>query len=96
MLHDFRYAIEDLENNPITCPTLLVLGNDNKPFHNAYKPALDVFKKWEHVTIKYVDGGHDAHNNNPENVAPTISKFLLDESKFNTNTSLPKCTTVNH
>lgn len=96
MLHDFRYATEDLENNPITCPTLLVLGNENKPFHNFYKPALDVFKKWDHLTIKYIDGGHDAHNNNPENVAPPISKFLHEESKLILNTLYTKYKITSH
>lgn len=82
MLHDFRYAVENLENDPITCPVLMLLGNQNKPFHNSYKPTFDVLKRWDHVTIKYVDGGHDVHNNNPENIAPHITKFLLEEGKI--------------
>lgn len=79
MLHDFRYAVENLENDPITCPVMMILGSRNKPFHNLYKPVFDIMKKWNHVSIKYAEGGHDVHNNNPENVAPYITKFLSEE-----------------
>lgn len=81
ILHDFRYAVDYLENEPITCPVLMLLGSRNKAFHNLYKPTFDVLKKWNHVSIKYVEGGHDVHNNSPENVAPHISKFLLEKGK---------------
>lgn len=81
MLHDFRYAIESLENDPITCPVLMVLGSRNTDFHNTYKPTYDIIKKWNHISIKYAEGGHDVHNNNPENVAPYINSFLLEKGK---------------
>lgn len=79
ILHDFRYALEDLKYNPIACPVLMVLGNKNKHFHNLYTPVFEALKKLNQISIKYVNGGHDIHNNNPEEVAPHIAKFLLSE-----------------
>lgn len=79
--HDYRYAIESMENNPITCPVLLVLANANSALRDLFRPQLDVLRKWGNIIIERVNGGHDVHINNPENVVPIISQFLLDKSK---------------
>lgn len=82
MLHDFRYAIENLANDPIICPVLMILGKRNSSFHNMYRPVFDILKKQNNVSIAYADGGHDVHNNKPEEVAPYINKFLLETSTY--------------
>ncbi|KAJ8922893.1 hypothetical protein NQ315_007929 [Exocentrus adspersus] len=77
-LHDFRYIIETLREDPVTCPVLIVLG-----LKSLTKDHMEVlvkeFKRWNNISIEYVDDYHDVHNNSPGLVAPIITKFLLTE-----------------
>ncbi|XP_068907557.1 serine hydrolase-like protein 2 [Tenebrio molitor] len=76
-LHDFRYILETLKKFPVTCPVLMVLGRDSELQQMYMKPITKFLKKYKNIMIKNVDGHHDVHNNEPEIVAPYVTKFLL-------------------
>lgn len=76
--HDFRYILETLKEDPVTCPILIILGEYSFT-KTDMEPILQELKKWNNVSIKYVDGYHDIHNNNPDLVGPLISKFLATQ-----------------
>lgn len=75
-VHDFRYILESMKEDPVTCPILIILGEQSITKVHM-KPLIQELKTWSNVFIEYVDGYHDVHNNNPDIVAPFINKFLL-------------------
>ncbi|CAH1174182.1 unnamed protein product [Phaedon cochleariae] len=78
-LHDRRFAKESLLEDPVTCPVLLILAKQNQKPIRKYADILDMIRKWKNVTVRFVEGGHDVHNNYPERVAPHITEFLLKQ-----------------
>lgn len=72
---DYNYMIKFLELHPINCPHLLVMASDGEGDFN--KNILKVFSKNKNHECHIVDGEHDVHLDNPERVAPIVSKFLL-------------------
>lgn len=76
--HDFRYIIETLKEDPVTCPILIIFG-EHSFTKNHMEPLVNELKKWNNVSIEYVDGYHDIHNNNPDIVGPLVTKFLITE-----------------
>ncbi|XP_018573755.1 serine hydrolase-like protein [Anoplophora glabripennis] len=76
--HDFRYILEALREDPVTCPILIVLGE-----HSFTKIDMELIlqelSKLSNVSVEYVDGYHDIHNNNPDRVAPIVNKFLITQ-----------------
>ncbi|KAJ3658681.1 hypothetical protein Zmor_010406 [Zophobas morio] len=76
-IHDFRYIIDTLKKFPVTCPVLMLLGRDSELQQMYMKPVTKFLQRYRNIRIKQVDGTHDVHNNNPEIVAPYVSKFLL-------------------
>ncbi|KAJ8927166.1 hypothetical protein NQ314_020442 [Rhamnusium bicolor] len=78
-LRDFHYIIETIKEHPVTCPVLMILGNESTLQQEYMQPVLQQFKKQKNVIIKVVDGNHDVHNVQPENVALYVSKFLINK-----------------
>ncbi|KAJ8984598.1 hypothetical protein NQ317_006060 [Molorchus minor] len=76
-LHDNQYAVATMKWNRVSCPILFILASESTLQQTVMKPIIQVLKKWRNVTIKYVTGDHDVHNNTPEVVAPHIIRFLL-------------------
>lgn len=76
-IHDFRYAVESLENDPITCPTLMLLAKQYVSQNELMQPVIKTLEKCRNVHLHYIDGGHDVHNTNPEVIAPYVNKFLI-------------------
>lgn len=74
-MHDFRYILESLKEDPVTCPILIILGQQSLT-KDHMDPPIQELKTWKNVSIEYVDGYHDVHNNNPDIVAPFVNKFL--------------------
>lgn len=79
-IHDFRYIVETMKKSPVLCPVLFVLGKEAEMQRVFMKPLINVLKKMRNVKFIIVDGCHDVHNNNPENVAPHVSMFLLNKN----------------
>ncbi|CAG9832229.1 unnamed protein product [Diabrotica balteata] len=76
-LHDMRYEIESFKSDPLKCPTLIILSKLNDRPRKKYRDLISKWQACNNITITYVDGHHDIHNNNPRRVAPYINKFLL-------------------
>ncbi|XP_023013259.2 serine hydrolase-like protein [Leptinotarsa decemlineata] len=78
-LHDLRFSMESLEHDPVVCPVLIILGNTQTVPPALYKGNMEGLKKLGNVSFEFMEGGHDAHNKNPEIMAPYICKFLSTE-----------------
>lgn len=75
--HDFRYIAESMKEHPVLCPVLIILGKKSDLQQMYFKRFIVFLKKRKNYIIKIVDGHHDVHNNEPENVAPDVNRFLL-------------------
>ncbi|XP_050303535.1 serine hydrolase-like protein [Anthonomus grandis grandis] len=75
-LHNDKYAIDSLTESPLKCPVLMIFGLDSRAQRHLLRPILSHLKKQKNVTVKYVPGHHDVHQNDPERVAPIVNEFL--------------------
>ncbi|XP_028149233.2 serine hydrolase-like protein isoform X2 [Diabrotica virgifera virgifera] len=76
-LRDHRLAMEGMKVNPVKCPILMVLGNQNGFQLKVMEPVIKFLKKWKNVEFHMVEGNHDVHNDYPDRVSPFVNKFLL-------------------
>lgn len=68
--------VQLIKNNPVKCPHLIVLATET-PQLNYFRPVVKALKDTnKNFSLKIVQGSHDVHNENPERVAPLVSKFL--------------------
>ncbi|XP_011858122.1 PREDICTED: serine hydrolase-like protein isoform X1 [Vollenhovia emeryi] len=64
-------------NNNLSIPIYLFLSSNGIVLqYKEHESVLEIMKSKTMLEITYVDGDHDAHNNNPEKVAPFICKIL--------------------
>lgn len=75
--NDTRYKILSMENDPVTCPILIVYAKHNTYPRKKYVDIVKACTKFKNVTTVYIDGMHDVHNKNPESVAKYVNTFLL-------------------
>lgn len=78
-LHGFTYSVQCSKRFPVLCPILIVVAADNEFQRTFMKPIAEAFQNEANITIKYVKGHHDVHNQNPELVAPHVVEFLIKQ-----------------
>lgn len=71
------YTIGLLKENPITCPHLIIMASDGKLIKRYTNKLKKHFEKNRKCIFRVAKGDHDVHMDDPEKVAPIISKFLL-------------------
>ncbi|XP_011707778.1 PREDICTED: serine hydrolase-like protein [Wasmannia auropunctata] len=67
-------------NNTISIPIHLIAPSQGVFFPFIKDPALEILKGKTLLDVIIVNGNHDVHNNNPENIAPFICKILNNYS----------------
>lgn len=73
--------VELVRSNPITCPTLIILFRDTMKLHDELAPVVEMYKKTnKKCQVIILEGTHHLCISQPEVVAPTISRFLLEST----------------
>lgn len=70
------YDVELLRYNPVTCPHLVIIAEDSSIIKKVSRPLLKVLERNKKYVFRVVKGNHDVHLENPERVAPIVTKFL--------------------
>ncbi|KAB0796525.1 Lantern alpha beta hydrolase 2 [Photinus pyralis] len=80
---DLKVIIQMLHHYKITCPFLFIYTTETKEKYSDYCHAMiDAIRTMPKCRIEEISENHDAHLNEPESVAPLISKFLEELSKL--------------